>query len=68
MSTADGHTTYTQAEFAERLGVSRGTLFNMRQRPELNLPKPLDTGLKKLLFRKIEVDQYVRYGRTWSLR
>jgi predicted DNA-binding transcriptional regulator AlpA len=60
--------TYTQAEFAAKLGVSRGTLYNMRKRPQANVPLPLNTGLKKLLFRDTDVDAYVRYGATWDLR
>ena len=60
--------TYSQTEFAEQLGVSRGTLYNMRKRLGNKMPLPINMGLKNLRFRCDEVDAFVRYGLAWRLR
>jgi predicted DNA-binding transcriptional regulator AlpA len=60
--------TLSQTEFAAKLGVSRGTFYNMRHRKSANLPQPLETGLKVLRYRQSEVERYLKYGALWNLR
>ncbi len=58
--------TYTVKQCALVVGVSVGTIGNLRKNKALNFPKPIPTGLRHLRFRADEINAYARYGAFWD--
>lgn len=53
-------------EFAELLGVSMGTMYNLQRRPEANFPPPLPLAIRNKRWRREVAMRYLVLGPGWD--
>lgn len=52
-------------EFAQILGVSRGTIYTLQRDKASEFPAPIPLGLRTKRYRKDEALAYAKYGCRW---
>jgi predicted DNA-binding transcriptional regulator AlpA len=54
-------------ETAAYLGVSRGTVFNLRKDKARNFPPPAPLSLRHKRYQKADIEAYAKYGANWKV-
>jgi predicted DNA-binding transcriptional regulator AlpA len=54
-------------ETARILGVSRGSVFNLRKRKGSNFPSPVPFSLRNVRFYRADVEAFAKHGATWQI-
>ncbi|MET0312327.1 MAG: helix-turn-helix domain-containing protein [Burkholderiaceae bacterium] len=58
--------TVTVKDAAKILGVSVGTVYNLRKAKERNFPQPIPLGLRGDRWHVEDIRRYARYGPLWD--
>jgi predicted DNA-binding transcriptional regulator AlpA len=58
--------TVTIKDAAKLLGVSVGTVYNLRKDPKRNFPRPIPMGLRGARWNVNDLRLYTRYGALWD--
>jgi len=59
--------TLSIGETAAYMGVSRGTVFNLRKDKSKNFPPEAPMSLRTKRYRKADIDAYLKFGANWQV-